>query len=454
MRDRDGLRLKLAGLAIAGAALSATSAAIALSNPTATDRATIAVCSVMLTAVPVGVGIYAWGREPRNRFGALLVATGFLGPDVVVGIRPRRRLQHREGFALGRRGGAALHDARLPDGSTAKTSGAGCGCGHRPTGNHALHTHDFHQRAVRPAVPADDVHRRLPDQCIHAHRLGARVPRRGRIPARCPGGSPVHHGPLDPGASNQARDATHGPVLVPVLAMAIVRLGAVAVYQLAASNYPDSPFTEVVGWMAGFGIPAMSIAFLGGLIYWRLVEARTLEQVTAGLRPDLGPEGLESLLSDSGLGGSVRVLYRAPAFAGGSDRWAIGAGLIAQLPAPGSSQVVAEYQSGENKVAVVHEEMLHGQTRFLEAIASCGIASYGVRATLHRTGLVPGAGGGLARQDLRGCRRRAPANRARPAQRRAAAAGHAPNQTRADPQRRSSRTPRGRPSSSVAQGLG
>ena len=69
--------------------------------------------------------------------------------------------------------------------------------------------------------------------------------------------------------------------------------------------------------MAGFGIPAMSIAFLGGLIYWRLVEARTLEQVTAGLRPDLGPDGLESLLSDSGLGESVRVLYRVPASAGG-----------------------------------------------------------------------------------------------------------------------------------------
>ena len=178
-----------------------------------------------------------------------------------------------------------------------------------------------------------------------------------------------------------------------------------AVYQLAASNYPDAAFTEIVGWMAGFGIPAMSIAFLGGLIYWRLVEARTLEQVTAALRPDLGPEGLESLLSDSGLGESVRVLYRFPASAGGSDRWANGVGLIAQLPAPGSSKVIAEYESGENKVAVVHEEMLHGQTRFLDAIASCADCLTRVRATLHRTGLVPGAGSGLARQDLRGRRR-------------------------------------------------
>ena len=165
------------------------------------------------------------------------------------------------------------------------------------------------------------------------------------------------------------------PMLVPVLAMAIVRLLAVAGYQLAARNYPDAALTEVVGWMAGFGIPAMSIAFLVGLIYWRLVEATTLEQVTAGLRSDLGPEGLESLIAGSGIGGSVRILYRLPGPAGESDRWADGVGLTAQLPAPGSSQVVAKYGSGENKVAVVHEEMLQGQTKFLDAIASCAIAS-------------------------------------------------------------------------------
>ena len=377
VRDRDGLRLKLAGLAIAGAALSATSAAIALSNPTATDRATIAVCSVMLTAVPVGVGIYAWGREPRNRFGALLVATGFLW-----GLTSLSASDHDVVYSIGR---VSLWVAEVALLYTMLAY---------PTGRLRRQA----ERAVVVAIGLLVITLYIPtifisEQYVLPFPLTT-------CTADCPtnafmltGSEPAFLGEVEylrdvlavllfttalSILALRIRRATPlmRPVLVPVLAMAIVRLGAVAVYQLAASNYPDSPFTEVVGWMAGFGIPAMSIAFLGGLIYWRLVEARTLEQVTAGLRPDLGPEGLESLLSDSGLGGSVRVLYRAPALAGGSDRWADGAGLIAQLPAPGSSQVVAEYQSGENKVAVVHEEMLHGQTRFLEAIASCGIASY------------------------------------------------------------------------------
>jgi signal transduction histidine kinase len=117
----------------------------------------------------------------------------------------------------------------------------------------------------------------------------------------------------------------------------------------------------------------MSIAFLVGLVYWRTVEARLLEQVTAALRPDLGPEGLEPDLR-FGAGGSVRVLYGflPPGWIGSvgecfrADR---------QLPGPSSSQVVAEYGSGDHKVAVVHEEMLQGQAEFLEAIASCAIAS-------------------------------------------------------------------------------
>ncbi len=165
------------------------------------------------------------------------------------------------------------------------------------------------------------------------------------------------------------------PILVPVLAIAIVRLVAVAVYQLMAGTYPDSSFTEVAGWMAAFGIPAMSIAFLVGLIQWRMVEAKTLEEVTGGLRADLGPGTLDSLLSRSAVGDSVRILYGDPEAAGDPDQWVDGAGSTAQLPAAGSSQVVAKYESGENRVAVVHGQMLYGQRKFLDAIAACAIAS-------------------------------------------------------------------------------
>ena len=87
------------------------------------------------------------------------------------------------------------------------------------------------------------------------------------------------------------------------------------------------------------------------------------------------PRGLESLLAGSEGRGSVRSFTGSRAQWSGSDRWANGVGDVAQLPASGSTQVIAEYESGENKIAVVHEEMLQGQTRFLEAIGSCAIAA-------------------------------------------------------------------------------
>ena len=323
--DSDSLRLKLVGLAIAGAALSAASAAIALSNPSSADRATVAVASVMLTAIPVGVGIYAWRREPRNRFGGLLVATGFLwgltslsasGNDVI--------------YSVGR---VSLWAAEVAMLYTMLAY---------PTGR-------LRRQAERVVVLAI---------CLLVLLLylpTAFVSEQYVLPfplTTCTAGCPTNafmltgSEPAFLGEIEYLRDVLAvllftaavailalrikratpliRPMLVPVLAIAIVRLVAVAVYQLAASNYPGSTFTEVVGWMAAFGIPAMSIAFLVGLVYWRMVEAGLLEQVTAALRSDLGPEGLESLISGSGVGGSVRVLYRIPAPAGGSDQWASG----------------------------------------------------------------------------------------------------------------------------------
>ena len=374
--DRDGLRLKLTGLAIAGAALSVASAAIALSNPTAVDRGAVTVLSVMLTALPVGVGIYAWAREPRNRFGALLVGTGFLWGLASLAASSNDLL-----YSIGRVSAWAAEVA------LAYTMLA------YPTGR-------LTGRAERALVVA---------ACLLVLTLyvpTAFLSEHYTLPyplttctADCPTNAFMLTG-SEPAFLDQVeylRDTLAllafvalisilalrikratpltKPILLPVLAITIVRLIGLAVWHLADTNYPDSAVTDVAGWIAGFGIPAMAIAFLVGLIYWRTGEATTLEQVTAGLRSDLGPEGLEELISGSGMGGSVRVLYRSPASGGGSAHWVTGVGLSAQLPLAGSSEVVAKYESGETEVAVVHEEILRGQTKFIEAIASCAIAS-------------------------------------------------------------------------------
>ena len=372
----DGLRLKLVAVAVAGAALSVASAALALSNPAAADRVTVAVVSVLLVSIPVGVGIYAWEREPRNRFGALLVASGFLW-----GITSLSASDSDVLYSIGR---VSLWAAEAGLLYTMLAF---------PTGRLSSRA----ERAVVLAICLLVLTLYLPTAFISEQYV---------LPfplTTCTDGCPSNafmltdSEPAFLGGIEDVRDVLAillftaavsilalrikretpliRPMLVPVLAIAIVRLLATAAYQLMAGTYPDSPLTEVVGWMSGFGIPAMAIAFLVGLINWRMVEATTLEQVTGGLRSDLGPETLQSVISRSAIGGSVRILYRAPGATAGGDQWVDGAGLTAQLPAAGSSQAVARYGSGENRVAVVHGQMLHGQRKFLDAIAACATAS-------------------------------------------------------------------------------
>ena len=301
-----------------------------------TDRIGIAVASVTLTAIPIGVGIYAWEREPQNRFGVLLVATGFLW-----GLTSLSASANDVLYSIGRvslwaaEAGWLYTILAFPTGRLTRPA----------------------ERVVVLGICLLVLSLYLPTAFI-SEQYVLPFPLTTCTDA-CPTNAFMLSGsePAFLGAVEGLRDVLAAllftaaisivalrikratplirAMLWPVLVVAIVRLVAVALYQLAAANYPDSSLTEAVGLIATFGIPAMAIAFLVGLINWRLVEARTLEQLTAGLRADLGPEGLESLISGSGIGGSARVLYRAPAAAGRSDQWVDGAGLTAPLPAPG-----------------------------------------------------------------------------------------------------------------------
>ena len=228
----------------------------------------------MLTAIPVGVGIYAWRREPRNRFGGLLVATGFLW-----GLTSLSASGNNVIYSVGR---VSLWAAEVAMLYTMLAY---------PTGR----LEDQAERVVVLAICLLVLLLYLPTAFVSVQYV---------LPfplTTCTAGCPTNafmltgSEPAVLGEIESLRDVLAvllftaavailalrikratpliRPMLVPVLAIAIVRLVAVAVYQPAASNYPGSAFTEVVGWVAAFGIPAMSIAFLVGLVYWRMVRA-------------------------------------------------------------------------------------------------------------------------------------------------------------------------------------
>jgi signal transduction histidine kinase len=71
------LRRALAGIAVAGAVACAVLLAIAIDSVGGHHRELITILGPLIGAGFIGTGLYAWLRDPENRFGALMVAVGF-----------------------------------------------------------------------------------------------------------------------------------------------------------------------------------------------------------------------------------------------------------------------------------------------------------------------------------------------------------------------------------------
>jgi signal transduction histidine kinase len=72
------MRLRLVAIAIAGVVLGAAGVVLLAMNDWAGDRVFNAAFSPVAMWSWIGVGLYAWWRRPHNRFGATMVAVGFV----------------------------------------------------------------------------------------------------------------------------------------------------------------------------------------------------------------------------------------------------------------------------------------------------------------------------------------------------------------------------------------
>jgi signal transduction histidine kinase len=72
-----GLRRALVALGVVGLVAGAVPLALALANPGGHQRELIAITGPLIGWAFIGTGIFAWSRQPENRFGALMTAIGF-----------------------------------------------------------------------------------------------------------------------------------------------------------------------------------------------------------------------------------------------------------------------------------------------------------------------------------------------------------------------------------------
>ena len=358
-----------------GVALAALAAAITAASVEGEGAALAAVGRAAMVALPIGVGVYAWHRRPGERFGLLLTIAGFAwflttfsesenelvysigrvsgwlvepGLIYLILVFPFGRLTTRVDRRLVWAAAALVATVFLPSALIAESypvPAAWTSC------TESCPDNAFFVLGSEPAF-VDSVLVPLRDALTMV--LFAAVTLRLIQRVR--------------GASVLAR-----LTLAPVLGVAAARLVVLCLLGITRFAGAGTTYEAIASWMFALGLPAMALAFLIGLLRWRLYIAERLQGVEMRLgatstRTELR-SALAALLNDS----SLEVGY--PDRNGGG--WVDSHGRALALPAPDASRCVTEIHAEDERVAViVHDAALADQTEFVRAAAWSALVAF------------------------------------------------------------------------------
>jgi signal transduction histidine kinase len=355
-----------------GALLAATAALIALTGGMP-DGPALAERYVLIVAVPIAVGLYAWRDGRHARFGRLLVLTGFAWFLPSLSTADSDLL-----YSVGRVAAwtveagliylvLAFPSGRLVERVDRRLFGAAVGL----VALLYVPTLLFDQTFPQPSPWASCVAPDCPDNAFFlfgepAVLEGAIVPLRELLTILLM---------VAVAARLAQRVARATPLmrrtLTPVLAVAILRIGTFATSIAARRWGASDAVLDTLIWIALLGLPAMALAFLVGLVRWRLFTADALLTLAAGIRHDPRPDELRDLVARALDDPSVEIAFRDP---GAATGWVDGDGEPIPPPRDGPGRCcTAIVDDGRPVAAIVHDDALADQRPFVQAVGSYGL---------------------------------------------------------------------------------
>jgi signal transduction histidine kinase len=363
---KDSRRALLVAGGVAGLAAAATSAAIAALGP-ASHAGPVALARALIVGVPIAVGLYTWSRRSDERFGLLLVAVGAglffttlaeSGDELVYSIGrlagwlvelllvyvilsfPTGRLPERADRLLVGATSVVVLTMFLPRLALAdefEVPSPYTSCVHDCPANAFLlldHEPAFADAVMRPGGTL----------LVFAVMVGVLL----RLWQRMRAATPL------------ARR-----MLGPVLAVGVARVGLVGVGLVAWQGDPTAWSVELVAWLIALTAPVLALAFLVGLLRWRLFAGHALQRLTECLRTVPDAATLRQAFARAFNDPTIQIAFPAD---GRPDRWMDCWGHPTSLPVPGSGRSVSEVRDRGNVVAaVVHDEALDAHPELLES---------------------------------------------------------------------------------------
>ena len=373
-------RGRLVALALLGAVLCATSAAVADANPVAAGRTAQVGIAVATIAALLGVGLYAWYRDPENHFGEVLYLTGACWFLVTLANSDSAAL-----YSVGRISGWVFEillayallsypTGRL-EGRWARRIVLG---GVLLVALLYVPTIPFTAQFPLPA-PFTACTTTCPQNVFLVGSSEASIVPDLIKPVRDVltiliyiGVAAVLTARLRAAGHNQRR------TLAPVLGAAALRFVAAIVYVVLRRAQVEGTATEIAVFVALLTVPLTAVGLLLGLLQWRVYSGSALRRLTTGLVETHDATQLRDLLAESLEEPQAELYYADPPEPGSGDPsppWhdASGSRVPGPLGPPHACVREATAESGL-RVAMVCEEGFRDRPEFLDAVCACLIA--------------------------------------------------------------------------------
>jgi signal transduction histidine kinase len=358
----------LPALALAGAAATLAAAALGYAGAAGQPGLT-ALARGLIVGAPVAIGLYAWSRRPSQRFGLLLMAAGGLwflatlsesaDPTVYTVGRtagwlaelylvylvlcfPTGRLLEAADRRLVQAMAAVVAIFYLPQLVVAETFPVpspytSCIDDCPPNALFALDSQPAFVQSVMRPLGAVLV---LVVMTAVVLRLYGRMRRSTPLTRR---------------------------MLAPVVGVAVARAAALGIAIVGRELDRDAWPIQLAAWLLALAVPAVAIAFLVGLLRWRLFAETALRRLAECLRALPDALTLRRAFAEAFGDPTIKIVFPGVA----PDRWMDPWGRPADVPGPDRGRAITEVRRhGTVVAAIVHDEGLRERPELLEAGAS------------------------------------------------------------------------------------
>ena len=151
-------------------------------------------------------------------------------------------------------------------------------------------------------------------------------------------------------------------MLAPVVGVAMLRAGALGVAIVVRELEPGAWPVELAAWLLALSVPAIALAFLAGLLRWRLFAERALQRLTECLRSVPDTLTLRRAFADAFGDPTIEIVFPS------NGRWMDGRSNTVDLPAPDSGRAVSEVRRhGLVIAAIIHDQGLCARPELVAA---------------------------------------------------------------------------------------